>query len=61
MQIQTNNANFININILGNIGDVIVSLLAVGVLDLSSKKKILTYKKKNSQSLRYSATMFGTS
>ena len=41
MQIQANNANFININILGNIGDVIVSLLAVGVLDLSSKKKIL--------------------
>jgi hypothetical protein len=41
MQIQTNNANFININILGNIGDVIVSLLAVGVLDLSSKKQIL--------------------
>jgi hypothetical protein len=38
MQIQTNNANFININILGNIGDVIVSLIAVGVLDLSSKE-----------------------
>jgi hypothetical protein len=54
MQIQTNNANFININILGNIGDVIVSLIGNSALSLRTRKKI-------SQSLRYSATMFGTS